>query len=172
TMLAPTRQDAGQGRTTMIQDQTSHISRRTMLKGATALSALLATSPELLAQQAPARSAKGPAAPLPPRGEFVIRGANVVTRDDQLGDFASGDVHVRDGAIVAVAAKVDAPKAQVIQGNGMICMPGIVDTHWHLWTSLFRPFVRADVNEVGYFPVSNRLGPLMTPEDSYRAVRL
>jgi cytosine/adenosine deaminase-related metal-dependent hydrolase len=30
----------------------------------------------------------------------------------------------------------------------MICMPGFVDTHWHLWTSLFRPFVRADVSEL------------------------
>ena len=51
-------------------------------------------------------------------------------------------------------------------------MPGIIDTHWHLWTTLFRPFVRADVDEVGYFPVSNRLGQLMAPEDSYRSVRL
>ena len=54
----------------------------------------------------------------------------------------------------------------------MICMPGFVDTHWHLWTSLFRPFVRADVAAVGYFPVSNRLGQLITPEDSYRSVML
>ena len=51
-------------------------------------------------------------------------------------------------------------------------MPGFIDTHWHLWTSMFRPFVRADVAAVGYFPVSNRLGVLMTPEDSYRSVRL
>ena len=54
----------------------------------------------------------------------------------------------------------------------MICMPGFIDTHWHLWTSMFRPYVRADVNELGYFPVSNRLGQLMEPEDSYRSVRL
>src|SRR4030095_15505518 len=54
----------------------------------------------------------------------------------------------------------------------MICRPGFVDTHWHLWTSLFRPFVRADVNALGYFPVSNRLGQLFTPEDSYRSVML
>ena len=148
------------------------MSRRRILKGATALGALLAAPHVALAQQAPARSAKGPAAPLPPRGEFVIRGATVLTMDPKINDLATGDVHVRDGAIVAVAAKVDAPKAQVIEGRGMICMPGFVDTHWHLWTSLFRPFVRADVNEFGYFPVSNRLGQLMTPEDSYRAVIL
>ena len=54
----------------------------------------------------------------------------------------------------------------------MICMPGFVDTHWHLWTSLFRPFMRADVGALGYFPVTSRLGPHMTPEDSYRSVRL
>jgi 5-methylthioadenosine/S-adenosylhomocysteine deaminase len=149
------------------------MSRRTVLKGATALGAVLATtSQRASAQQAPARTAKGPAAKLPARGEFVIRGANVLTMDPKIADLATGDVHVRDGAIVAVAAKVDAPKAQVINGSGMICMPGIVDTHWHLWTSLFRPFVRADLPAVGYFPVSNRLGQLMTPEDSYRAVTL
>jgi 5-methylthioadenosine/S-adenosylhomocysteine deaminase len=148
------------------------MNRRTILKGATALGALLATPHGSLAQPAPARTAKGPSATLPPRGEFVIRGATVLTMDPKIADLATGDVHVRDGAIVAVAAKIDAPKAQVVEGRGMICMPGFVDTHWHLWTSLFRPFVRADVNEFGYFPVSNRLGQLMTPEDSYRAVIL
>ncbi len=101
----------------------------------------------------------------------MIRGATVLTMDPKLADLASGDVHVRDGAIVAVAPKIDT-KAQTIEGRGMICMPGFVDTHWHLWTSLFRPFVKADVAEVGYFPVSNRLGQLMAPEDSYRAVIL
>jgi cytosine/adenosine deaminase-related metal-dependent hydrolase len=145
------------------------MSRRTVLRGATALTALAATSGRLAAQPAPSRSAKSPGAKLPPRGEFVIRGAHVLTMDPKIDDLATGDVHVRDGAIVAVAAKVDAPKAQVIAGDGMICMPGIVDTHWHLWTSLFRPFVRADMPALGYFPVSNRLGQIMTPEDSYRA---
>lgn len=149
-----------------------HMSRRAMLQGATALSALVAASGHLAAQTPPVRSATSPAAPLPPRGEFVIRGATVLTMDPALGDLASGDVHVRDGAIVAVAPRVDAANARVVDGGGMICMPGIVDTHWHLWTSMFRPYVRADMNEVGYFPVSNRLGVLMTPEDSYRSVRL
>ncbi len=150
----------------------SDMNRRTMLKGATALTTFVAASGNLAAQTAPARSASSAAAPLPPRGEFVIRGANVLTMDPALPDLASGDVHVRNGAIVDVAPRVDAANARVIEGRGMICMPGFVDTHWHLWTSLFRPFIRSDVNEVGYFPVTNRLGVLMTPEDSYRAVRL
>ena len=150
----------------------NRMSRRTMLKGATALGALVAASGELSAQQAPARSAKGPAAPLPPRGEFIIRDATVLTMDPKINDLATGSVLVQGGAIVAVGSKIESTSAQVIDGRGMICMPGFVDTHWHLWTSLFRPFVRADVNEFGYFPVSNRLGQLMTPEDSYRSVIL
>jgi len=149
----------------------SRMSRRNMLQGATALGALMATSSDALAQ-APSRTAAGPRAALPVRGEFVVRGAHVLTMDPGIADLTSGDVHVRDGAIVAVGANLNAPGAQVIQGNGMICMPGFIDTHWHLWTSLFRPYVRADVDAFGYFPVSNRLGQLMTPEDSYRAVIL
>jgi cytosine/adenosine deaminase-related metal-dependent hydrolase len=87
-------------------------------------------------------------------------------------DLAGGDVHIRDGAIVEVAQTIAAPAADVIDGAGMIAIPGFIDTHFHLWTSVFRPFVRADVAPLGYFPVTARLGPLMTPEDSYRAVRL
>ena len=150
----------------------TRMSRRTLLKGASAFSALMAASGEILAQQAPSRTAAAPGAPLPQRGEFVIRAATVLTMDPSIGDFATGDVHVREGGIVAVAPRIDVANVQTIDGSGMICMPGIVDTHWHLWTSLFRPFVRADVDELGYFPVSNRLGVLMTSEDSYRSVML
>jgi 5-methylthioadenosine/S-adenosylhomocysteine deaminase len=108
----------------------------------------------------------------PARSEFVIRGATVLTMDPAVPDLANGDVHVRDGAIVAVGQKVDAPTAQTIEGAGMICMPGFIDTHFHMWNALLRPFVRADVPAFGYFPVTARLGPLMEPEDSYRSVRL
>jgi cytosine/adenosine deaminase-related metal-dependent hydrolase len=148
-----------------------------MLKGAAALGALTAATGALRGQQTgtgtlPVRNAAGPAAPLPARGSFVIRGAAVLTLDPGLGDFSPGEVHVNDGTIVAVGRQVDTAGAQVIDAGGMICMPGFVDTHWHLWTSLFRPYVRADVGERSYFPVTARLGVHMTPEDSYRSVRL
>jgi len=148
------------------------MSRRAMLEGATALGTLVAASSGLRAQQAVSRSAAGPAAPRPARREFVIRSATVLSMDPNIGDFEPGDVHVRDGAIVAVGSRIELANVEVIEGRGMICMPGFVDTHWHLWTSLLRPFVRADINDLGYFPVSNRLGQLFTPEDSYRSVLL
>src|SRR5215470_7707456 len=144
------------------------LDRRTVLSQATAVGAAALLSGRAAAQSA----ASGQAASLPARQEFVVRGAHVLTMDAALGELPAGDVHVRDGAIVAVAAAVAAPGAEVIDGRGLICMPGFVDTHWHLWTSLLRPIVRADDARYGYFPVTARLGPHYTPQDTYRSVRL
>lgn len=113
-----------------------------------------------------------PSADLPPRGEFVIRRGHVLTMDASLGDLPGGDIHVRDGAIVAVGRALDAPAAREIDGRDMIVMPGFVDTHWHLWNSPLRALVRGDDAREGYFPITLSLGPLYAPEDSYRAVRL
>src|SRR5712671_1098159 len=144
------------------------LSRRALMRGTAALGAATLMPHRLLAQ--PAARPGAPA--LPARGELLIRGATVLTMDPAVPDLATGDVQVRDGAIVAVAPKIEAPSAQVIDGAGMIAIPGFVDTHFHLWNALFRVFIRADVPALGYFPVTARLGPLMAPEDSYRSVRL
>lgn len=113
-----------------------------------------------------------PAGALPSRGEFLVRGAWVLTMDPALGDFPDGDLHVRDGVIVAVGRNLDAPGVAVIDARDMIAMPGFIDTHWHLWNSALRSLVRADDPKEGYFPVTLRLGPLCTPEDAYCSVRL
>ena len=76
----------------------SHMSRRAVLKGASALGALAAPSGELLAQGARRTT------PLPLRRELVIRNATVLTMDPNIPDLARGDVHVRDGSIVAETA--------------------------------------------------------------------
>ena len=104
-----------------------HFDRRTVLAATTALGAAALMSGRASAQgTAPAAGTA-----LPARGELVVRGAHVLTMDPNLGDLAMGDVHVRDGAIVAVGVSVAAAGAEVIDGKGMICMPGFVDTHWH-----------------------------------------
>ena len=91
----------------------SRMSRRLLLKGTAALGAVVSASSRRVGQQAVSRSAAAPrGAPLPPRGEFVIRGATVLSMDPNVGDFATGDVHVRDGAIVAVGPRIDASNVQ------------------------------------------------------------
>ncbi|GGK39445.1 dihydroorotase [Nocardia camponoti] len=42
------------------------------------------------------------------------------------------DVLVRGGVIAEIAAGIDAPDAEVIEGNGQILLPGFVDLHTHL----------------------------------------
>src|SRR3984893_10777627 len=102
------------------------------MQGAAALGMATLIPQELLAQQAP-RTASAPGSSLPARGELLIRGATVLTMDPAVSALAVGDVHVRDGTIVAVAQKIETPSAQVVDGSGMICIPGFVDTHFHLW---------------------------------------
>lgn len=104
--------------------------------------------------------------------ELIIRGGHVLTMDPALGELPCADVHVRDGAIVAVGPRLQAPGALEIDARDMVVLPGFVDTHWHLWNSAMRALVRGDDAEHGYFPVTLGAGPLFTPEDSHRSVRL
>jgi cytosine/adenosine deaminase-related metal-dependent hydrolase len=147
------------------------IDRRTLLKTASAF-AVTGVAAGMGCAQTSGNRREGEAQSLPARGEYLIRGAIVLTMDNALGDFARGDVHVRNGAIVAVAKEIAAPGASVLDANGMICMPGFVETHWHLWTSFLRPMMSTDDAKRGYFPVTNALGRFYTPQDCYASVRL
>jgi cytosine/adenosine deaminase-related metal-dependent hydrolase len=107
---------------------------------------------------------------LPARGEFTIVNAYVMSMDPTIGDVASGAVHVRNGEIVAVGAEV-APGGERIDGAGMIVMPGLIETHWHMWNTLFRSFA-GDKPEEGYFPTVARFGQQMQAGDVYASTRL
>ena len=109
---------------------------------------------------------------LPHQREFVVRGAWILTMDPALGDIDGGDVHVRDGAIIAVGKDIAAPGVATIDAREMIALPGFVDTHWHLWNTALRALVRGDDPQHGYFPVTLKYGPLCSPDDAECAVRL
>jgi 5-methylthioadenosine/S-adenosylhomocysteine deaminase len=105
------------------------------------------------------------------RSELLIRDAYVLTMDAAVGDIAGGDVHVRDGTIAAVGRGLTAPDAEVIDGTGMLVLPGFVETHWHVWTALLRS-LSGDRQEHGYFPTSRTVGAFYTADDMYAAGRL
>jgi 5-methylthioadenosine/S-adenosylhomocysteine deaminase len=115
--------------------------------------------------------ASPPATSLPRRVDFVVRGAQVLSMDRAIGDIANGDVHVRDGAIVAVGPNLAAPGAEVIDGRGTIVLPGLIDTHDHLWNSTLRNLVQ-EGPEKGYFATTLALGKHYSAHDSYCGVRL
>ncbi|MCC6473742.1 MAG: amidohydrolase family protein [Burkholderiales bacterium] len=147
--------------------------RRDFLKlagGASTLAALGA--PAALAQGASGKGRGRAAGGLPARGEYLIRAGHVLTMDPVLGDLPAGDVHVRNGTIVAVGPRLAAPGARVVDARDRIVMPGFIDTHWHLWCTALRLAIRADDPQEGYFPTTIRVGRHCTPQDAYAGVRL
>jgi len=143
------------------------VGRRNFLLGAASFGMLAASGARLAAQSFDLPVA----APLPPREHFVIRGAHVLSMDAAVGELARGDVHVRDGRIVAVGARIDASGASVIEGTDSVVLPGLVETHWHLWTSLLRGMIGPSPNQF-YFPMSGALGRVFRPGDVYQGVRV
>src|SRR5262249_49866658 len=117
-----------------IMVETTRVSRRRVVMGGGALGALGTAG--LL--RVPAFAAPAATPRLPGRGNVVIRGAYVMTMEPATGDIGDADVHVRDGTIVAVGPKLSAPGATVINGKSMIVLPGLVETHWHMWNTLLR----------------------------------
>ena len=121
----------------MTSDKATGLTRRDALGmlGATVAASSLASPPLAIAQNT-TRSG-GPTAAAQP-DEYLLRGGQVLSLDATLGELPRGDVHIRRGAIMAVAERINAPTATVIDATNMIVMPGFVETHWHMWNSIWR----------------------------------
>src|ERR1700753_3430608 len=67
--------------------------------------------------------------------ELLIKGGHVVTVDPDLRDLPVGDVLVADGLITAVGPGLEpsTKAAEVIDAAGRLVIPGMVDTHRHVW---------------------------------------
>jgi cytosine/adenosine deaminase-related metal-dependent hydrolase len=147
----------------------SNFTRRQLIGGAAQLG-LLTTGGMLGANAVAASSSKPQAAGgLPAQGEYLIKGGYVMSMDAAIGDLELGDIHVKNGAIVAVAPGISARGAEVIDAAGMIVMPGFIDTHWHMWHAIFRNFLREGLS---YFPVKYALSEYFKPEDVHNGNRL
>lgn len=107
-----------------------------------------------------------------PRGEFVINNAYIITMDPQLGEFPSGSIYVKDGTIIDIGQKIEAPPGvETIDASRQIVLPGLIDTHWHMWHTLFRSFA-GDAKENGFFPTVTRFAKSMSADDMYQSTRL
>src|SRR5436309_11121398 len=66
-----------------------------------------------------------------PNPPVLIRNATIMTAAGQ--EIPNGSIVIKDGRIVAVGAKVDAPAdAVVVDGTGKYVTPGLIDEHSHL----------------------------------------
>ena len=144
----------------------SSVSRRSVLRLGAALGALGIAGDAHAQVPAPPQPAR-----LPARGNFVIRNAHVMTMEPGTGDIVGGDVHVKDGLIAAIGQYLEAPGSNTIKGEGTIVLPGLVETHWHMWNTLLRS-MSGEKAEFGYFRTTAALGQKYEPSDMYQGTRL
>jgi 5-methylthioadenosine/S-adenosylhomocysteine deaminase len=138
------------------------MSRRTLMQLAAVAGAGLGL-PLISAQSVKAEGMRSPT--------ILIRGATLLTMDAELGDIAQGDVLIRDGVIVAVGKGLDEEGAQVLDARGKLMIPGLVDSHWHMWNSILRNAAPTPAGGT-FFKVISALSSRFTPELSYAGVRL
>jgi 5-methylthioadenosine/S-adenosylhomocysteine deaminase len=101
--------------------------------------------------------------------ELLLKGGLVVTVDKALGDLPDADVLIREGVIVAVAPGLSASTsdAEVIDCKGRLVLPGLVDTHRHVWQGAIGAFT-PQMTGVGYGPaVLTGISTRYEPEDIY-----
>ena len=98
---------------------------------------------------------------------ILIKGGCVLSLDRTLGDFEQADVLVEGGKISAVRPNISAPNAEVIDAGRMIVMPGLVDTHRHMWQGILRN-VLPDGSLDDYIAIVQKtFGAKYTPDDVY-----
>ena len=107
-------------------------------------------------------------APVNPERHLLLRGGTIITMDPAVGDFVSGDVHIRGKHIVEVGRNLRAQaSAQVIDAAGTILIPGFVDCHRHSWSAQFRRII-PDGLIANYMSTTHQgFGPFYRPHDMY-----
>ena len=76
-----------------------------------------------------------------PGRPVVLRGGTVLTMDDSHTVLTDADVLVVDDRIAAVGPALDVPDGTAeIDARGGIVMPGMIDTHRHMWQTAMRAY--------------------------------
>ena len=98
----------------------------------------------------------------------LIRGASVVTMGAQ-GDLPQGDILVEGDRIAAIAPSLHADDCDVVEADGFIAIPGLVNAHMHTWQTALRG-VAANWTLPGYFAKMHAgLATAFDPEDLHIA---
>jgi cytosine/adenosine deaminase-related metal-dependent hydrolase len=97
----------------------------------------------------------------------IIRNAAIVSMDPAIGELERGDILIEHGRITEVSTSIDVSVQNEINGQGMIAIPGFVDSHRHCWEGLIRNAL-PDGTLTDYFrTVNGRFGPAYKPDDVY-----
>ncbi|MCY8024621.1 amidohydrolase family protein [Bacillus sonorensis] len=100
----------------------------------------------------------------------LFRNATIITLDPRLKNIEKGDMLIEGSTIVEVAGSIVALDAEVIDASNMVIMPGLVDTHRHVWESVIRG-IGADWSLQTYLSriYYGNYGSMRRPEDDWIA---
>lgn len=103
---------------------------------------------------------------------ILIRQVNILSMKDEERTYL-GDIRMEGDRIVAMGSQVSAePGDDILEGNGMLAMPGLINAHQHTPMSLLRAFCDdlklMDWLDRKMLPAEAR----MTPEDIYWGAKL
>jgi cytosine/adenosine deaminase-related metal-dependent hydrolase len=96
----------------------------------------------------------------------LIRDACVITMDPALGTLDRADILIEGERIQAVEPNIGAEDCEVIDGTAMIAIPGLIDTHRHVWTAQLRGLL-PDASNWDYIVWQFKMLPQYRPEDAY-----
>jgi cytosine/adenosine deaminase-related metal-dependent hydrolase len=103
-------------------------------------------------------------------GTYLFKNGAVITVDPKIGTLPQADVLVRNGAIEAVGPDLEAKGVEVVDAADRIVMPGLIDSHFHMWSSLGRNFLSDGGFE--YFQAKWATAELYSADDFYNSVML
>lgn len=100
---------------------------------------------------------------------LLLKNARLIaTMDDQQREIAEGSILIRGNRIEAVGPAAELPDTadQVIDMRGHILLPGLINTHHHMFQSLTRALPAAQDAELfdwltALFPVWQNITPAM-----------
>jgi 5-methylthioadenosine/S-adenosylhomocysteine deaminase len=154
-------------------------SRREVLrKGASIAAATSAMS--LFAGDAPAEGQDADAATFyrlvraihDPRRRILLRGATIISMDPAVGDFVRADLLIEGKRIASIDPNLSAVgrdgNAIVVDCEGTILIPGMVDCHRHAWEGQLRGLIPNSTTIGDYMGATHRgFAPFYRPEDMY-----
>ena len=104
---------------------------------------------------------------------IVLRGGTVLVMDDARSVLPGADVLISGDTVTAVGPRLAVPDGTIeIDASDGIIMPGMIDTHRHMWQTAMRGY-GADWTLTQYFVwYYLESGKLFRPEDVHAGNRL
>jgi 5-methylthioadenosine/S-adenosylhomocysteine deaminase len=99
----------------------------------------------------------------------LIKGGTVITMNSTAQVWGRADVLLENDTISSISPLLEIEDCEVIQAEGMIVLPGLIDTHRHLWQSILKGMA-GDYTLMEYLQqVPGIMAPRFRAEDVYLA---